>query len=267
MRRITIALLILVIVWSISACGSGGGGTPDPNAGFRFLTYAIGPNNVRIPTSANVNGQLLEVQGATTGTVESFNRNHSGVGFLIIQGARVPARWRVRIGPDFLGSLCLFQVFEDLNLSLNSQEDLECPGRFTGFTASPDSIDAQNPPMTIGFYGEGVNNLYGEPALAFYDELGNVVASTQAQPNQLFWSGPEIAGFQVTLPSISDVYDGVYTVVVHNIDAKGQWEVVGAAAVTIYGNPIPPPPPPPDDPGPECGQQSPDLPQLPCEVY
>ncbi|QYO62584.1 hypothetical protein [Leptolyngbya sp. 7M] len=87
--------------------------------------------------------------------------------------------------------------------------NLVCPGRFTGFTASPDLLDALNQPATITFLGKGLDNAYGEPALAFYDEFGNVVASTQAI--QSLWDDGEIEGIVVNLPDISQVFDGVYS--------------------------------------------------------
>lgn len=142
--------------------------------------------------------------------------------------------------------------------------NLVCPGRFTGFTASPDLLDALNQPATITFLGKGLDNAYGEPALAFYDEFGNVVASTQAI--QSLWDDGEIEGIVVNLPDISQVFDGVYSIAIHNIDPDGSWDLVGGANVTIYGNPPPPPPPPPPGGG-ECGGQNPAFPELPCEQY
>ena len=43
----------------------------------------------------------------------------------------------------------------------------------------------------------------------------------------------------------------------------GAWQPVNCPATP----PPPPPPPPPDDPPGGCGNQSPDLPQMPCEIY
>jgi hypothetical protein len=42
----------------------------------------------------------------------------------------------------------------------------------------------------------------------------------------------------------------------------GAWQPVNCSAT-----PPPPPPPPPDDPPGGCGNQNPDLPQMPCEIY
>lgn len=265
MKKVSLIIIVLVLSWTIVSCDDDGGvSTPNPNAGFRVLTYA-GTPTAFIPTAARVEGQFLQANGTTTGTVESFVRDHGGVGYLIIDGARVPARWRLTLGPNVVGggSLCLTFATTERNVSLNSEEWLFCPPRFFSFTASPNSINALNPPATITFSGKGVESVYGEPTLAFYNEFGYVIASTQVQPNQLLWANGEIEGLQVSIPDITQVYDGTYTVAVHNIRADGSWEVIGAATVTIYGNPPPPPPPPPGGGG--CEQPPPDQPQLPCD--
>lgn len=87
------------------------------------------------------------------------------------------------------------------------------------------------------------------------------MASTQAA--QSLWCGGEIEGILVNVPDISGVYDGTYTVVVHNILADQSWDIIGAATITIYGNP-PPPLEPPPGPG-DCDPPPPEMPQLPCE--
>ena len=180
----------------------------------------------------------------------------------MITGARVPAAWQFRLGPNFVpGSLCLQATFTNLNMSLNSVGTLRCPGTFVGFTASPESINALSPPPTMIFSGKGISNVYGQPALSFYDEFGNLVASTQS--TQSIWNGNVIEGLVGAVPDLTLVNDGDYTIAVHNVRPDGSWEIIGAAPVTIYGNPPPPPPPPP--PGGGCEQPPPDQPQLPCE--
>lgn len=247
MKSIAKSIVVLVFALATFSCsGGGGGGGSDPNAGFKLATYAFSPVDptVQIPTAGNVQGLFLSASGQTTGTVTSFNHDFGGVGLLVIQGAKVPGIWRFRLAPDAVpGSLCLAPSIADYQMSLNSTQGLRCPGRFIGFEATPSSIDALNPPATITFTGKGLDDLYGNPTLAFYDEFGNVVAATQA--SQSLWSSGELTGIEVAVPDISQVYNGVYTIVVHNIQPDLSWEVVGAASVTIYGNPAPPPPPPP----------------------
>lgn len=237
-------------------CGGGGGGNnQDPNRGFDVLILA---NN--IPTSGRVVGQFQSGSG-TYGSRTSFDEVTNG-GVWRISSAKVPGTWRMAYGPDFSGSsLCLGVQVVDRNVSLGSLEHLHCVPRFYSFTASPDTIDALNPPATVTFSGKGIENIHGMPTLAFYNEFGQVVASTTA--NQLLWENGEIEGLTVNVPDISEVYDGTYTIAVHNVQADGSWEIIGAAPITIYGNPPPPPPPPPGGGG--CEQAPPDQPQLPCE--
>ncbi len=96
--------------------------------------------------------------------------------------------------------------------------------------------------------------------VAFYDEFGNVVASGPA--NQLLYDNGVVSGVRINTSDLSDAYDGTYTGLVHNVDGTGAWEIVGAVAITIFGNPAPPPPPPP--PGDGCEPPPPDMPELEC---
>lgn len=267
MRKLTDTIFVILIGVAMGACSGGGGsgGGNDPNAGFKLSAFAVSPldSTVIVPTAGNIQGVFVSANGTTTGTLESFNRDFGGVGLLVVTGAKVPGLWQFRLGPNFVpGSLCLQPTITNFNMSLNDQKQLRCPGLFLGFTSDPGSINALNPPASIMFTGKGLDNSYGSPALAFYNEFGYVVASTQV--SQLFWDGASISGIVVDTPNISQVYDGTYTVVVHNISANGSWEVIGAAPITIYGNPPPPPPPGGDGDGGGCGQGPPDIEQLPC---
>lgn len=196
-----------------------------------------------IQTIARVDGRYIS-GNSTAGTVSEFsNPSIFGVGFTNIPNARVPGVWRLTTSPGFSGaSLCLGIETVDRSESLGSQETLRCTPRFFSFTASPDVINASSPPATIDVTGNGSANLYGTPMIAFYDEFGNVVASGPA--NQLLYNNGSVSGVRVNTSDLSQAYDGTYTGLVHNVHADGTWEVIGAAAITIYGNP-----PPPDDGG------------------
>lgn len=262
MKKKIISLLAFTISIVFLANCNGGGGS-NPNAGFRILTYAVSPINTStiVPTAGNVQGLLLSTGSNPTGTVTSFNENHSGVGYLVITGAKVPGTWRMALGPSpsVPGSLCLTYSIVDEGVSLNSEERLYCPGRFFGFTAAPDLIDVQNPPATVTLSGEGVDDTYGTPVVAFYDSLGNVAAS--ATVSQVNRGKHGSTGVTVNVPSLNLAYDGYYTVAVHNIMSDGSWDVVGATNMTVYGNPPPPPGGGGDEGG--CNQQPPGD-QLPC---
>ncbi len=235
--------------------GNGGGNNQDPNRGFDVQILA---NN--IPTVARVSGVFLNGSG-TFGSVTTFNNvETSGVGYTQIVNAKVPGTWRLTYGPSiFGGSLCLGVATEDQSANLGSLVRLNCVPRFYGFTASPETIDALNPPATISFSGKGIENLVGTPVLAYYDEFGNVVASSTS--NQLLYSNGEPESVSANVPNLSLVYDGVYTVAIHNINPNGTWELIGAATMTVYGNP---PPPPTGGGGDDCDPSFPNLQQLPC---
>jgi hypothetical protein len=192
----------------------------------------------------------------SVGTLTQFPRTSlNGVGFTQIANTRLPGTWRLTYSPGFNpgGSLCLGIETVDRNLSLGSQITLQCQPRFFSFTASPDVVNALSPPPAIDVTGNGSDTLYGTPMIAFYDEFGNVAASGPA--NQLLYTNGVVSGVRINVSDLSGAYDGTYTGLVHNVQADGTWEIVGAAAITVYGNP---PPPDGGGGGGECGLQSPD---------
>ncbi len=262
MKRKIINFVTLCILGSLtlffvgcSGGGSGGGNNQDPNRGFFVQVLANG-----IPTIARVDGTFISGSG-TNGSLNSFIIfETSGAGLTQVPNVRVPGVWRLTYGPSFTGSLCLTFTTEDRNVNLGSFERLNCVPRFFSFTASPDNIDALNPPSTITFSGKGIDSLNGTPVLAYYNEFGTIVASTTS--GQLLYDNGEIEGISVNVPDLSQVYNGTYTVAVHNINPDGTWEIIGAATMTIYGNPPPPLPPPGG--GDDCDPPLPDQPQLPC---
>jgi len=263
MKKQTIIGLAVILIWSTTAftCHRSNS-TPDPNRGFDIQTQVQFPNGLVILQGGNAQGQFQSGPG-TSGTITSFNRNVNP-GITTISGAKVPGVWRLAFGPAFFGDSCLTFVVSDRNVSLGSREELTCPGRFFGFTAAADTIDAFNPPPTVDITGNGSETLYGTPMIAFYNEFGNVVASTSA--NQLLYTDGAVSGVRVGVSDLSQAYDGIYNVVVHNVNADGTWETVGSAAITIYGNP-PPPPDPGGGGGGGCEQSPPDQPQLECDTY
>jgi len=262
MKKITGISLAVLLAWSAAGFSCGGNNnTSNPNRGFDIQTQVQFPNGLVILQGGNAQGQFQSGPG-TSGTVTSFNRNVNP-GITTISGAKVPGVWRLAFGPAFFGDSCLTFVVENRNVSSGSLERLTCPGRFFGFTATADTIDAFNPPATVDITGSGSETLYGTPMIAFYNEFGNVVASTPA--NQLLYTDGAVSGVRVGVSDLSQVYDGIYSAVVHNVQADGTWEIVGSASVTVYGNP--PPPPDPGGGGGGCEPQPQNQEQLPCDTY
>lgn len=264
MRKITMIGLAVMFVWMTTAFSCHRSNrTPDPNRGFDIQTQVGFPNGLIILQGGNAQGQFISGSG-TSGTVTSFNRNVFP-GITQIVGAKVPGVWRLAFGPAFSGDACLAYVIDDRNVSSGSRELLTCPGRFFGFVATADTIDALNPPATVDVTGSGSDTLYGTPVVAFYDEFGTVVASTSA--TELLYTNGAVSGVRVSVSDLSQAYDGTYNAVVNNVNPDGTWDTVGSAAMTVYGNP----PPPPEDPGGGgggggCTTQPSDQPQLPCDA-
>lgn len=238
-------------------CGgnNGGGNNQDPNRGF-FVSVTAGG----IPTVAKVDGQFIGGSG-NFGSMNTFNLTTFGAGFTQAPNTRVPGTWRMTYGPQpGMPSLCLGYLTTDRNVSLGSMETLPCMPRFFSFTASPDTIDATNPPATVMFSGKGIDSLYGTPMLAFYNEFGRIAVTTPA--DEMLYGGGQTSGVLVSVPDLTLAYDGTYTVALHNINQDGSWELIGAAPITIYGNPAPPFD---DDGGGNGCNQSYSQPQLPCD--
>lgn len=213
-RKITNFVLLLAFgcatLFSFGCGGGGGNGTPDPNRGFFVSVTAAG-----IPTVARVQGNVTGGTG-NMGSLNQLDITTFGAGFTQIPNTKVPGTWRMTYGPSVtVSSLCLTFVTVGRNVSLGSMETLPCPPRFFSFTASPNMIDALTPPATVSFTGEGTSTLYGTPMLEYYNEFGNVAASTTA--NQLLYdSFGVVEGVSVNVPDLTNAYDGEYTVAVHN---------------------------------------------------
>lgn len=256
MKKLTMVFMVLMFVWVTMAFRCGRNSTPNPNQGFFARVTANG-----IPTGADLQGSLVG-GNPTVGTLSQFPRTSLfGVGFTQIANTRLPGTWRLTTSPGFSGgSLCLGIETVDRNISLSEQITLPCRPLFFSFTASPSAVNALSPPPTIDVTGNGSDSLYGTPMIAFYDEFGNVAASGPA--NQLLYNNGVVSGVRVNVSDLSQAYDGTYTGLVHNVRADGTWEVIGAAAITVYGNP-----PPPDDGGGGggCGPQSPGLLRPACD--
>lgn len=262
-RKFTNFVLLMTFgcatLFSLGCSGGGNGnGTPDPNRGFYVQVTAA-----NIPSIARVQGQFLSGSG-TAGTLSSFDPlDTNGGGFTQILNAKVPGTWRLTYSPGFSGgSLCIGILTVDRNVSLGSFETLPCTPRFFSFTASPNVINALAPPPSVSFTGKGISNLNGTPMIAYYDEFGNVVASTPT--NQLLYdSFGFVEGVSVNVPDLTYAYDGEYTVAVHNVESNGTWEIIGAAPVTVYGNPPPPMPTPTPT---TCFPSPPNQEQFPCDT-
>ena len=264
MKKSMLIILLFAVTSVMFGC-RGNSNPSDPNQGFTVQGVARvhnlqGTAYIDYATGGRFQGLFLSGAG-TFGSITSFDVNESTFAYTA-RGAKVPGRWRLGLSRGFvLGSLCVSPVVDERNVDLGSVETLRCFGGTSSFIAQPDSVDALNPPSTITITGSGIADTYGMPKVAVYDEYGNVGASVTAtqlssQPNS------DLQTLTFSASDLSQVYDGVYSISVSNVNADGSWSIVGGAIVSVYGNP--PPPPDPDPGGGGCEPQPQDMEQLPC---
>lgn len=271
MKKSTKKITLLILVFAITSVmfGCHGGSSSDPNQGFTVKGVARvynlqGTQFIDYATSGRYQGLFLSGAG-TYGSLTSFDE-YAGI-LYNARGAKVPGRWRIGLSRGFdAASLCVSPAVEEVNVSLGSVETIRCFGGTSIFVSQPDTVDAFNPPSTITITGSGIEDTYGMPKIAIYDEYGNVGASvtaTQTLAGGIPHSGPGIEALTFNAGDLSQVYDGVYSITVSNVNADGSWAIVGGAIVSVYGNP--PPPPDPDPGGGDCEPQPQGYEQLPCD--
>ena len=102
------------------------------------------------------------------------------------------------------------------------------------FTSSPSSIDLLSPPSTITFAnGGGIDTTYGSPQVAYYDDYGGYIGTGQVTGAGSDW-------VTATVPDLSNVYSGTYTVQISNLQADGSWQITGEASGTTWDRDPPP---------------------------
>lgn len=137
-----VSLFVFGCATLFSAGCSGGSNNQDPNQGFKVRVLASG-----FSTSAQIiQGNFISGAG-TSGSLSVVNNVRiEAFGYTPIPNTKVPGTWRLIYGPDSALSLCLGVNGDDRNVSLGSQETLNCVSRFFTFTPSPDTINALSPP-------------------------------------------------------------------------------------------------------------------------
>lgn len=243
MKKFNILLIGVIVMFVSLGFRCGGGNTSDPSRGFdvqavvRFLDPR-GGGFERPALAQNVNGFITANTSSTTiGFRTSFNIPTMN-NFANVRDAKVPARWSVS-GLIF-DINCTRFVGNEKNVGIGGSIKLACETFTFPMIASPNSIDADNPPQAVQIQGEGFSNEYGMPKVAIYNEFGqlkSVVSTT---------SGNIGKGIDVQLPNLASYYNGNYIFVVNNVNADESWQVIGTATILIYGNEPPDFPNPPD---------------------
>lgn len=231
MKKIA-AFSICVALSSLTMAFSCGGG--NPNAGFK-VQVIVTSNGVDFQQTGHLVADFLSPNGTTSGTITHFDQD---VGFTQLSGAKVPGRWRFTI--TFF--TCFFfpntQV-EERNVNLNDVVPLRCISNSAGnFTASPNPVDAFNPPATGTIYGQGISTTYGMPIVQYYDAAGILVgeqAATSVAGDGTWLQGP--------VPDLTSAISGTYTILVNNRRSDASLYILGSATVNVQANDPPPPDP------------------------
>jgi hypothetical protein len=102
------------------------------------------------------------------------------------------------------------------------------------FSLSPFSIDLLSPPSSVTFSnGGGVDSTYGSPQVAYFDGYGTYIGAGQVTS----WGSDWVVA---TVPDLSQVYSGSYTIQVQNMTSSGAWEWVGEGVGSAYNRDAPP---------------------------
>lgn len=221
----------------------------DPNAGFS-VNFRVASRGVMypFPVLASVTGSLISPSPPTTGNRTFFNEFFTQNETKRIAFAVVPGLWGFSVGG--VPGVCLPQrQFMRLDDRLNIVCSLP---NFAELVASPSHIDATSPGETLILHGKAISSQLQAPRATWYNELGQVVATSQV----LNYSAQN-GSLTLQMPNLTGWRNGNYLILVHSTETPTESNVLGAAIIAVFGNDDPPPPIEPNP----CLQ-----PQLPC-VY
>jgi hypothetical protein len=170
----------------------------------------------------------------TNGWVYSMNATTGNNALYEVVGGRAAATWSfTELNGICAGKSAYGQV------PLAGTQPLICY-YYTVFSFSPDSLPANGSAVVAQVSGAGITATYGMPHLIIYDYWGNfvteVVASSVSQDGSYLLA---------TVPSMPN--SGLFAVVVSNVGADGNLQIIGGTTFGVYGLDPPPPPPPSDD--------------------
>jgi len=96
-------------------------------------------------------------------------------------------------------------------------------------SASPSSIDLENPPATVTITGQSFDTTYGMPRVEYFDGSGYLVGSTYAS------SVSGGTSLDCYVPDLSSAYSGTYQIRVTNKTYQGYYsQRIGTATVTAW---------------------------------
>lgn len=234
-RRLTI-LCLCVVVFAPAILGfkCGGSSTPPPT-GFRIRTLFIvrsplGVDILRRGVPALIAGNWQFDTGAANGTVTSFNSTTDAGGRYTVTNGRVPANWLIIRGPI---PPCT-TISGPVNVTPGQEIETGCIVlTVSNLTSSPNPVNSQTAPQGFTVNGSGFNTTYGMPKVEYFNDYGDFVGVASA-------ASVTSSAMSGTMPDLTNLYDGTYTMLISNATAVG-WEAVGYTTVQTYGNPEPPP--------------------------
>lgn len=98
-------------------------------------------------------------------------------------------------------------------------------------TASPSSVYLPGPPASAVITGQSFDATYGMPLVEYFDNYGYLIGSVNA--NSVSGDGTWL---QATMPDLSSVYSGNYSIQVTNMRYDGYYlDIVGSASVNAWG--------------------------------
>ncbi len=254
MRFRRVALVVVLLTIMIGGCENDNPAPPPstPGGGWTLQTVYEDLTDNSLPVAVpdvTVYGQWEADEPGATGNDNPFSVTTGTQGLYYLAGVRAPAKWELTWqagGPTVCAGL-----MTTATVAQGSLEDLLCLvttitiGDVDAF--SPNPVNTSSLPATVTITGSGFTATYGMPLAQYYDSAGTLVAQESA--TEVGSGGTSITG--PTPSNLASLESGLYTVVVSNAVAGGNWEVAGAASVNLE-TPIPysPPQPPPCKPCP-----------------
>jgi hypothetical protein len=254
MKTILIKLLLLVLSITLSvAAGGCGGGSGATSLFFKVHTTII-QNGLSVDEANVTVGGFVPLFGITLANACSQNPtgmtafgpdNTDSNGMFTVSDSNSG----VAIGPsctwefqrDVSAQCSVPTINDSQNVTFSGQTvPLPCGVAVNTFTASPSKIDPGNPPATVTITGQNMTATYAMPHVRFYDQSHTLFLEVTAL-------SASSDGTTLVFPGSQITFTGRFSATVYVMDANGNWDAVGGAAITVA-----PPPPPSPTPIPRC---------------
>jgi hypothetical protein len=259
MKKILVKCLLLVlsITLSLAAGGCGGGG------GASSLFF-------KVHTTITVNGLSTDEPNVSVGgfvpllglnLANACSQNPTGITAFAPDNTDSNGMFTVSdsnsgvaIGPscawefqrDVSAQCSVPTINDSQNVTFSGQTvPLPCGVAVNTFTATPSKIDPGNPSATVTITGQNMTATYSMPHVRFYDQ-------TQTLHLEVTALSVSSDGTSLVFPGNQITFTGRFSATVYVMDANGNWDAVGGAAITVAPPPAPSPTPIPRCTGGNC---------------